>query len=76
MLILTRKAGESITIEGSIRVTIQAIRGHQVRLGIAAPAEIQIFRQELLERDRSEPKAAPAITLVGSGMPPSSGPAG
>jgi len=76
MLILTRKVGESITIAGSIRVTVQGIRGHQVRLGVEAPAEVPIFRQELLERDRSEPKAAPAITLVGSGVPPSSGPAG
>ena len=55
MLILSRKVGESIAINGCIRVTVQAIRGHQVRLGIEAPEEIKIFRQELLN---SNPPAA------------------
>ena len=66
MLILTRKMGESIFIDGGIRGTIQAIRGHQVRLGIAAPAEIQILRQELLEKDRPALKVAPAPAKVAS----------
>jgi carbon storage regulator len=64
MLILTRKVGESITIADNIRVTIQAIRGQQVRLGIAAPAEVPIFRQELLERDRPALQVAPAPAKV------------
>ena len=50
MLILTRKAGESITINGTIRVTVLAIRGQQARLGVEAPAEVPIFRQELLQK--------------------------
>jgi carbon storage regulator len=67
MLILTRKVGESITINGSIRVTIQGIRGHQVRLGVEAPAEVPIFRQELLDRDRPALKVAPAPAKVAAG---------
>ncbi len=48
MLVLTRKIGEEIVIDGDIRVTILAVRGNQVRLGFQAPPHVSIFRQELL----------------------------
>jgi len=47
MLVLSRKPDESILIDGNIRVTVLAIRGGQVRLGIEAPGEVTIFREEL-----------------------------
>jgi carbon storage regulator len=48
MLVLSRKIDESIIIGGSIRVTITAIRGRQVRVSIDAPEDITIVRDELL----------------------------
>ncbi len=51
MLILTRKVGESITIgDGSITVSVMEIKGRQVRLGISAPTETPIHRQEIFEK--------------------------
>jgi carbon storage regulator len=50
MLVLTRRIGEKIVINGDICITILAIRGNQVRLGIAAPRQTAVDRQEILER--------------------------
>ena len=47
MLILTRKAGETITIGERIRVRVLAVKGAQVRLGIEAPADIPVHREEI-----------------------------
>jgi len=47
MLVLTRKLGESIAIDDRIIVTVIALKGNQVKLGIDAPAETKIYRQEL-----------------------------
>ena len=47
MLVLTRKIGESIRIGGEITVQVLAIRGGQVRIGLTAPAEVRIFREEI-----------------------------
>lgn len=48
MLVLTRKINETIVIGKDIRVTMTAIRSHQVRLAIDAPPDVHIIRQELL----------------------------
>ena len=48
MLVLSRKVNETIVIGGTIRVTMTAIRGRQVRLAIEAPEEVPIVREELL----------------------------
>ncbi len=58
MLVLTRKAGESIVIGSEIRVTILEFQGRQVRLGIEAPSEISIHRGEVYERIREENERA------------------
>jgi carbon storage regulator len=54
MLILTRRTGETILIGGYVRVTVLAVKGNQVRLGIAAPKDTQIDRQEIAERKQAE----------------------
>ena len=47
MLVLSRKPGEEIVIGDNIRLTVVAIRGNQVRLGITAPPDVAIRREEL-----------------------------
>ena len=51
MLILTRRAGESIIIDGDIKIRILGIRSNQVRIGFEAPKEVDIVREELLEKN-------------------------
>lgn len=52
MLILTRYANQSIKVpEHGITVTVLAVRGNQVKLGITAPREVRVLRGELKERD-------------------------
>ncbi len=48
MLILRRKIGERIVIDGRIEVTVLRIRGGTVRLGVAAPRSVRVLRQEVL----------------------------
>lgn len=48
MLILSRKRNEAILIDGGIRITVVSVRGNQVRLGIEAPGEVGIYREELI----------------------------
>lgn len=64
MLILTRKVGQSITIgDGSIVVSVVEIKGRQVRLGIQAPPEMPVHRQEVfLKIQESNRQAAAAST--------------
>ena len=52
MLVLSRKNGEAVIIDGCIKVTILEVRGNVVRLGIEAPKEVTVLRGELLERSR------------------------
>jgi carbon storage regulator len=49
MLVLSRKVGESILISGSIRVTVVQSANHRIRLGIEAPPEVIVLREELTE---------------------------
>jgi carbon storage regulator len=49
MLVLSRKSNESIIINNNITVTVVEIRGDKVRLGIVAPKEIPVHRQEVFE---------------------------
>jgi carbon storage regulator len=54
MLILTRRIGETLRIGSNVSVTVLAIRGRQVRIGITAPESVTVHREELYERLRSE----------------------
>jgi len=58
MLILTRKSGERITIGDHIRVTVLEIKGKQVRLGIEAPPETRVHREEIFQRIQRENRLA------------------
>jgi carbon storage regulator len=48
MLVLTRKLGEQIEIDGRIEVTVLSVQGHRVRLGIQAPSDVLIRRREMV----------------------------
>jgi len=50
VLILTRKVGESVLIGDGIKVSILAIKGNQVRVGIDAPKDVSVHREEVRER--------------------------
>jgi carbon storage regulator len=65
MLVLSRKEGEQIVVGDNIRVTILAIKGNRVRLGLVAPPDVSILRQELDALDSSSggaPSSAAQIT--------------
>jgi len=50
MLILTRKTGETITIGDNIQIQVLSVKGGQVRIGIDAPREVLVNREEVFER--------------------------
>ncbi|MBP9674011.1 MAG: carbon storage regulator CsrA [Bacteriovoracaceae bacterium] len=54
MLVLTRKLGESIAIDDHIKITVVQIKGKQVRLGIQAPKETKIHREEVYHSIQQE----------------------
>jgi len=58
MLVLTRKLGESIAIDDDIKIVVVQIKGRQVRLGIEAPRETKIHREEVYVAIREQNKAA------------------
>ena len=55
MLILTRKMGETLTIGEDIRIKVLSVKGGQVRIGIDAPREISVNREEILQKEPVQP---------------------
>ncbi|OHB41620.1 MAG: carbon storage regulator, partial [Planctomycetes bacterium GWB2_41_19] len=62
MLILTRKLGESITIGSEIKVTLLECQGKQVKLGIIAPKNIKVHREEIFEKIQEENQKASTVS--------------
>lgn len=54
MLILTRRVGETLTIGDEVTVTVLGVKGNQVRIGVKAPKDVAVHREEIFERIRSE----------------------
>ena len=57
MLILTRRAGETVMIGSDVTITVLGVKGNQVRIGINAPKEVAVHREEIFERIQSEQSA-------------------
>ena len=54
MLILTRRVGETVVIGNDVTVTVLGVKGNQVRLGVNAPREVAVHREEIYERIKRE----------------------
>jgi carbon storage regulator len=57
MLMLTRRPGETIPIGPDVTVTVLGVKGNQVRIGIEAPRDVAVHRQEVAERIRQEARS-------------------
>ncbi len=66
MLILTRRIGESVKIGDDVTLTILSVKHHQVRIGVAAPKDVSVHRQEIYERIQAEGKlpVAPEVPAL------------
>jgi carbon storage regulator len=60
MLILTRRPNETLYIGNEITVTVLAVKGNQVRIGVNAPKNVAVHREEIFERIRSEKRGSDA----------------
>ena len=58
MLILTRRIGESLTIGEEIKITLLGIKGNQVRIGIDAPRDVEVHREEIYDKIKRETRKA------------------
>jgi carbon storage regulator len=63
MLVLTRRVGEEIVIDGDIRVTVLSVKGDKVRIGISAPASVTVDRKEIHDR-RAEFDPVPDVPVL------------
>jgi carbon storage regulator len=69
MLILTRRVGETVMIGNDVTVTVLGVKGNQVRIGVNAPKDVAVHREEIYERikreeDQEGRSAAPATNIV------------
>jgi carbon storage regulator len=59
MLILTRRVGETVMIGNEVTVTVLGVKGNQVRLGVNAPKDVAVHREEIYERIKRENDQGP-----------------
>jgi len=58
MLILTRRVGETLVVGDDVTVTVLGVKGNQVRLGVNAPKDVSVHREEIYQRIQNEKKSA------------------
>lgn len=67
MLILTRRAGETVMIGSDVTITVLGIKGNQVRIGINAPKDVAVHREEIFERIKNEQNGGDTASTAGNG---------
>lgn len=65
MLILTRRVGERLMIGDEIQVTVLGVKGNQVRIGVHAPPNVSVHREEIYQRVRAERESARLANAAG-----------
>lgn len=60
MLILTRRVGETLMVGDDVTVTVLGVKGNQVRIGVNAPKDVAVHREEIYDRIRKENEAGSA----------------
>jgi carbon storage regulator len=61
MLILTRRVGETVMIGNEVTVTVLGVKGNQVRIGVNAPKDVAVHREEIYERIKREQDQDPRM---------------
>ena len=69
MLILTRRVGETLMIGDAVTVTVLGVKGNQVRIGITAPKDVAVHREEIFQRIQKDDGAAVAGADGTAGLP-------
>ena len=65
MLILTRRVGETLMIGDEVTVTVLGVKGNQVRIGVNAPKDVAVHREEIFERIKREEDGSRRDALAG-----------
>lgn len=75
MLILTRRVGETLKVGNDVDVTVLGVKGNQIRIGIKAPKNVAVHREEIFDRIRREAELAQRTDQAGGSAPKAESPA-